>query len=94
MNICSAITWFVFYVANLILRLEFWGGIKYNEKLTLFFLLIGIGGVINASMHIMHNYIHVYYFELFSPPPYVGMISGTCTTWLLPPILFLRYHHT
>ena len=76
------------------MRLEYWAVIKYDKKLNLFFLKIGIGGVIYAVTALFHFYIHVYYFELFAPPPYAGMLPGNLAVFALIPITFFRYHHT
>ena len=81
-------------MAVYILRLEYWASIKYGKKLTTFFLLYGIGGVIYAVTAIFHLYLHVYYLELFAPPPYAGLVPGSVVVVLMIPILVLRYHHT
>ena len=90
----SAPTWLVFVVTIYIMRLEYWAGIKYDKKINLFFFLIGIFGVIYAVIAVLHLYIHVYYFELFAPPPYAGLVPGNVAAFCLVPILFFRYYHT
>ena len=81
-------------MAIYILRLEYWASIEYGKKITAFFLLYGIGGVIYAVAAIFHLYLHVYYFELFAPPPYAGLVPGGVVVLFLIPVLFFRYHHT
>ena len=77
-----------------IIRLEYWASIKYEKKLTTFFLLFAIGVVIYGMTAFFHHYIHVYYFELFAPPPNAGLVPATVAFQLIILILFLRYHQS
>ena len=87
--------WLALLVANYIVKLEYWAGIKYDKKMNLFFFLIGTGGVFYAVIILFYYYIHVYYFELFAPLPHGPKIPGAlCALVLLIPILFFRYHNT
>ena len=38
--------------------------------------------------------VHVYYFELFAPPPNAGLVPATVAFQLIILILFLRYHQS
>ena len=86
--------WVVLLCAAYVMQLEYWAGIKYDKKMNLFFLLFGILGVLIAVASLFHNYIHVYYYELFAPPPYVGIASNQIATYVMIVILFFRYHYT
>ena len=77
-----------------IFRLEYWASIKHEKKLVTFFLLLGIGAVFYGGTAFFHFFIHVYYFELFAPPPLAGLVPGGVTFQLMLIILFFRYHHT
>ena len=51
--------WLALLMANFIMRLEYWAGIKYDKKMNLFFFLIGIGAVIYAFV------ILLFYFCIY-----------------------------
>ena len=94
-HVFGAPPWLALVVAFYIITLEYWAGIKYDKKVNLFFFLISISGVIYAVITLFHYYIHVYYYELFAPPPYGGRIPGTlCALVFVIPLLFFRYYHT
>ena len=88
-------SWLALLVAVFIMRLEYWAGIMYDKKMNLFFFLVGIGGVFYAIIALFNSYLYVYYFGLFAPVPYGGMIPASIFGWVfLILILFFRYHHT
>ena len=89
-----ALPWVPILVATLILQVEYWAGIKHDKKINLFFILIGIGEAIYAVVALIYFYIYVYYFELFAPLPYGGLVPGAFSGFVLIPILFFRYHHS
>ena len=84
-----------FIAVNYIMRLEYWAGIIYDQKMNLFFFLIGFGGAFYTVIALFYYYIYVYYFELFTPLPYGGLIAGSlCLNVGVIPLLFFRYHNT
>ena len=90
----NASTFAAILIAAYIIQLEYWAGIKYDKKLNLFFFLISIGGVLYAVIALLYNYFYVYYFELFAPAPYGGLLPASMFGTSLIPILFFRYHYT
>ena len=93
-HIYAGAPWLAILVATYIMQLEYWAGIKYDKKMNLFFFLTCIFGVIYAVIALSHFYVHVYYFELFAPAPYGGLVPGHFGTYVLIAILFFRYHYT
>ena len=85
--------WLAILVAVYIIRLEYWACIKYENKLTLFIFLFGIGAVLYAINAVSYFYVYVYYFELTAPPPYAGIYPGMLAAYILIPILYFRYNY-
>ena len=82
-----------FIAVNYIMRLEYWAGIIYDQKMNLFFFLIGFGGAFYTVIALFYYYIYVYYFELFAPLPFGGRIPGTLNALVfMISLLFFRYH--
>ena len=94
-HVYTALPWVVILCAAYVMQLEHWAGIKYDKKMNLFFFLVGIGGVFYAIIALFNSYLYVYYFGLFAPVPYGGMIPASIFGWVfLILILFFRYHHS
>ena len=85
--------WLAILLALYIIRLEYWAGIKYEKKLTLFFFLFVIGAVLYAVIAVSYFYVYSHYFELTAPPPFGGIFPGMLAAYMLIPILFFRYNH-